>query len=208
MTTTQAVLGFAAVAALLTIIPGLDTTLVVRSALINGRRQACATGLGIMTGLLVWGAAAAAGAAALLSASELAYRAVTLAGAGYLVYLGARMIVRSTRTQASVSGQDGAPAPPSTWRCFAAGTWTNVLNPKIGVFYIATIPQFIPPDTSPLGIGLTLAGVHALITLLWFALIIAAANAARRFLRHNGALSTIDRIAGSLMIGFGIKLVA
>lgn len=202
----QAVLGFAAVAALLTIIPGLDTTLVLRSALVNGRRHAAATGLGVMTGLLVWGAAAAAGAAALLSASALAYHAVTLAGAGYMVYLGARMILRSTRANSPTVATAEPAEVASPWRAFAVGTWTNVLNPKIGIFYIATIPQFIPPDTPALGVGLVLAGVHALITLLWFALIIAAADAARRFLTHDGALRVIDRFAGSIMIGFGVKL--
>ena len=98
MTFTQALLGFAAVAAVLTVIPGLDTTLVLRSALVRGNGYAVATALGIGTGALIWGAAAAVGAAALLAASEVAYRVVTLGGAVSLVYLGVMLIVKSFRT--------------------------------------------------------------------------------------------------------------
>ena len=150
------------VAAVLTVVPGLDTTLVLRSALVRGNGYAVATALGIGTGALIWGAAAAVGAAALLAASEVAYRVVTLGGAVYLVYLGVMLIVKSFRTHGlEVEGPAGEAI--SKWRGFLTGVWTNLLNPKIGAFYLATIPQFVPAGVSPLGMGLLLAGVHDLL---------------------------------------------
>ena len=205
MTFTQALLGFAAVAAVLTVIPGLDTTLVLRSALVRGNGYAVATALGIGTGALIWGAAAAGGAAALLAASEVAYRVVTLGGAVYLVYLGVMLIVKSFRThELEVEGTAGEAI--SKWRGFLTGVWTNLLNPKIGAFYLATIPQFVPAGVSPLGMGLLLAGVHDLLAVAWFALIIAGASYARRWLANARALRVVDRVAGVTLVGFGVKL--
>lgn len=205
MTFTQALLGFAAVAAVLTVIPGLDTTLVLRSALVRGNGYAVATALGIGTGALIWGAAAAVGAAALLAASEVAYRMVTLGGAVYLVYLGVMLIVKSFRTHGlEVEGPAGEAI--SKWRGFLTGVLTNLLNPKIGAFYLATIPQFVPAGVSPLGMGLLLAGVHDLLAVAWFALIIAGASYARRWLANARALRVVDRVAGVTLVGFGVKL--
>jgi threonine/homoserine/homoserine lactone efflux protein len=194
----------------ITVIPGLDTTLVLRSALVKGRGYAMATAFGIGTGSLVWGAAAAVGAAALLSASELGYRIVTIAGAAYMVWLGVSMIVKSFRTTPDATGHGADEtlrvSRGSAWRAFLVGTWTNLLNPKVGVFYIATIPQFIPDGVSHLGMGLLLAAVHDVIGLAWFALIILGASAARRWLASPVALRVIDRVAGTVLIGFGAKL--
>lgn len=206
MTLAQAILGFAVVAALLTIVPGLDTTLVLRTALVHGRRQAAATAAGVGAGLLVWGAAAAVGAAALLAASELAYRVVTLAGVAYMAYLGAAMIVRSFRSPSPPHDEPAAPRPTAPWRAFATGAGTNLLNPKIGAFYIATIPQFVPDGASPLGTGLLLAAVHVLLNAVWFGLVIIGAAATRRWLARPRALRIVDRVAGVVMIGFAARL--
>lgn len=205
VTITSALLAFAAVAAVLTVIPGLDTTLVLRSALTQSRRHAAVTALGVSVGALAWGAAAAVGAAALLAASELAYRALTIVGAAYMAYLGVMLIVRSFRHEPVALDQVAEPMP--LWRSFLAGAWTNLLNPKIGAFYVATIPQFIPEGASHLGMGLLLAGVHDVIGLLWFAGIIWGAQAVRRWLANARALKIIDRIAGVVLIGFGARLV-
>ena len=214
MTIESALLGFAAVALVITIIPGLDSTLVLRSALTKGRGYAIATALGICTGALTWGAAAAVGAAALLATSEVAYRIVTLAGAAYMVWFGVTMLVKSFRGKGKAAVDDAnaaADAVPTArrgdhWRAFAIGASTNLLNPKIGVFYIATIPQFIPDGVSNIGMGLLLAGVHDAISVVWFTLIIVAASVARRWLSSPAATRIIDRVAGVVLIGFGAKL--
>lgn len=201
----QAVLGFTAVAAVLTAIPGLDTTLVLRTALVRGRRHGCAAMVGINLGSLTWGVAAAVGAAALLAASEVAYRLVTIAGALYMAYLGISMIMKSFRGRSSGIAEISA-VPAAPWRSLVAGYGTNLLNPKIGVFYIATIPQFIPDGASPLAMGLLLASIHAALGMLWLGTIIVGAAAARRWLANARSLRIIDRVAGAVLIGFGAKL--
>ena len=157
---------FAVVAGLMTIVPGLDTTLVVRTAIAQGRRRGFAAALGINTGILIWGIAAAAGVSALLAASRLAYDAIRLLGAGYMTWLGATMLWRIWRrrgigrdnaatAQRSASGPQGGP-----WWAWYRGAATNLLNPKISVFYLAMLPQFIPARSPHLLMGLILAGVH------------------------------------------------
>ncbi len=207
MTITQAVLGFAAVAALLTIIPGIDTTLVLRTTLVRGRAHGLAAMFGIVTGCLVWGVAAAVGAAALLAASELAFKLLTIAGALYMIYLGASMFIKSFRKHETDATEiTVGPSIAPLWRSFAIGFGTNLLNPKIGVFYIATIPLFIPAGVSPLLMGLLLAGVHALLGIVWLGAIIFGASAARRWIANDRALRIIDRIAGTVLVAFGAKL--
>ena len=128
---------------------------------------------------------------------------ISYAGIAYMVYLGSAMIVRSFRSHEEQT-QDAAHAPrrESLWQAFVTGAGTNILNPKIGVFYIATMPQFIPAGNSPLGMGLLLAGVHVLLTLAWFTLIITGAYAAKRWLSRPRATRIIDRVAGVVIIGF------
>jgi threonine/homoserine/homoserine lactone efflux protein len=203
----EALWGFAIVAALLTILPGLDSALVLRSALTQGRRPAIATAFGICSGSLIWGAAAGVGAAALLAASEFAFTALKLLGAGYLVYLGVRMLVASFRGTAAVDASRGSRTVRSLWAAYGRGALTNLLNPKVGVFYIALIPQFIPEGVNPLGMGLLLAVVHTLESLVWFAAIIFAADAARRWMSSPRVTRWIDRVTGGVLVAFGGLLV-
>ncbi len=206
MSVAGALWGFALVAALLTILPGPDSALVLRAALTQGRSSAIATALGINSGSLVWGAAAGVGAATLLAASEVGFTVLKLAGAAYLVYLGIRMIVASVRGKGL-----GLPSPAgvptrSLWAAYGRGALTNLLNPKVGVFYIALIPQFIPAGANPLGMGLLLALVHALESVIWFATLIFAAEVARRWLTSPPVVRAIDRITGGILITFGAVL--
>ena len=197
----EALGGFALVAALLTILPGPDSALILRSALVQGRKHAYATALGIASGTFVWGAAAALGAAALLAASEFGFMLLKIVGAVYLAYLGITMIVKSFRHRTAVSD---APAPVgSLAAAFGRGALTNLLNPKVGVFYIALIPQFIPEGVLPLGMGLLLALVHVVESLVWFSAIIFATQFARRFLKSPRFAKWIDRVTGGVLIGFG-----
>jgi threonine/homoserine/homoserine lactone efflux protein len=207
MTVPQALLSFALVAGLLTIIPGLDTSLVLRSSLVRGRAYAFGAAGGILTGSLIWGVAAATGASALLAASELAYDLLTWAGAAYMIGLGARMIWQSFQPQkAQDAGAVVEPSKRSVGGAWLVGTGTNLLNPKVGVFYLATIPQFIPAGTSPLLMGLLLAAVHCLLGLAWFTIIIFGTGFTARWVRNTRAVRIIDRITGGVMIAFGGKL--
>ena len=195
---------FAVVALALTLTPGLDTALVLRSALTRSRRDAAATAAGIVAGLFVWGAAAAVGISALLTASQLAYDVLRYAGAAYLVWFGLRLLVRAVRG-ALVTEPAGA-AGSSPWRAARQGLATNLLNPKVGVFYVALLPQFLPSGGDPLAVGLLLAGVHGLISVAWFALLIALASALAARLRRPGTVRVIDGVTGTTLIGFGVRL--
>jgi threonine/homoserine/homoserine lactone efflux protein len=202
----SALLSFALLAGLLTILPGLDTALILRSALTQSRRHAYSTALGIMSGTFAWGAAAAVGAAALLAASEVAFTVLKLVGAAYLVYLGVSMIVASFRKHPEVQIDTAPKAVGSLWAAYGRGALTNLLNPKVGVFYIALIPQFIPAHVVPVAMGLLLAAVHVVESLIWFSAIILATSVARRWLQSPRVSAWIDRITGGVVVGFGAVL--
>ena len=204
MTLPTAVLGFALVAAALTVTPGLDTALVLRSALGGRRLEAMATGAGIVAGLLVWGAAAAAGVSALLTTSEVAFDVLRYAGAAYLVWFGGRLLLRAARGSAAPDAP--AAADGSVWRATRTGLVTNLLNPKVGVFYVALLPQFVPAGSDPLLVGLLLAAVHGALSLTWFALLTVLAGVLARRLRRPGTLRALDGVTGATLVGFGVRL--
>jgi threonine/homoserine/homoserine lactone efflux protein len=198
---------FAVVAGLLTIVPGLDTAMVLRSAVSLGRRHGFATAFGVSTGALMWGAAAAVGVSALLAASTAAYTAVRFAGAVYMIWLGSRLLLRALR---GIGGQPvsgaGSERPRAIGRSWARGLLTNLLNPKIGAFYVAVLPQFIPPHDSHLAVGLLLALVHDLEGLIWFTAIILGTHSVRKLIAKRSVHRITDGATGATLIGFGLKL--
>jgi threonine/homoserine/homoserine lactone efflux protein len=206
VTTSGAVAGFGVVALLLTITPGLDTALVLRAAVTRGRRDAFATALGVIGGVVTWGAAAAVGVSALVTASTIAYAVLRLAGAAYMLWLGGRILWRLVRRAAGPPDDTGPAAAGGTWRSARTGLLTNLLNPKVGAFYVAALPQFLPPGTSALGMGLLLAGVHAALSLVWFTLLITGAGAMRRWLQRPRVSRTVEGTTGIVLIGFGLRL--
>ena len=206
MTLATAVLGFAVVAAALTVTPGLDTALVLRSAMTGRRAEAVATAAGIVAGLLMWGAAAAAGVSALLLASPRAYDALRYAGAGWRVWSGARLLWRAVHPTPVVD--DAVPDGRSIRRAVRLGLVTNLLNPKVGVFYVALLPQFVPPGSDALAVGLLLAAVHAGLSLVWFALLIGLVRGLGRRLRSPRTVRGVDGATGAVLVGFGVGLGA
>src|SRR5215471_13469413 len=144
----SAVVTFVPAAALLVIAPGPDSLLVLRNSARGGRRAGLATAAGTVTGLLVWAAAAALGLAALLRASQIGYLVVRWAGAAYLVFLGSQLIWRSRRSRGAEEQPGPVRAAASRRRLagFLTGAGTNLLNPKVGIFFISFLPVFIPRD--------------------------------------------------------------
>lgn len=212
MDVTSALTSFALVAAVLTITPGLDTALVLRSALTQGRRHAVATAGGVISGAFVWGAAASVGISALLAASHLAYTGLKIAGALYMLWLGISMIIKTVRRRSGQPADGGAePAgevrPERPLRCWSRGMATNLLNPKVGVFYVAMLPQFLPVGAPHLPMGLALALVHALESVVWFTAIAYGTTLVRGWLQSGAVQRGIDRITGVVLVGFGINLV-
>lgn len=203
MTILSALTSFAVVAGLLTLTPGLDTALVLRSALTQGRRHAFATAAGISGGLLAWGVAAAVGVSALLTASTVAYDVVRVVGAAYMVWLGVGLL----RAARAGHRDDQQPAAGSTpWRGAQRGLLTNLVNPKIGAFYLAVLPQFLPPHVSALLMGVLLAVVHVVLSLAWFTLLVLGAHRVRGLLSRPAAQRTLDAGTGTVLVGFGLRL--
>jgi RhtB (resistance to homoserine/threonine) family protein len=198
------ILSFAVFAALLTITPGLDTMFVVRTAATSGRRAGFAAALGIGTGCLCWAAAGGLGITALLTASAVAYAVMRVAGAAYLVFLGVRALWRSRTTPAT--SVEVTVQPASAPVSFRVGLLTNLLNPKIGVFYLAVLPQFLPHGVSPLLAALVLGAVHDVEGLIWFTALIFAVSRARTWLSRASVRRWLDRVTGLVFIGFGLRL--
>ena len=180
-----------------------DSLLVLRNTLRHGRRAGWVTSTGTMSGLLAWAAAAAFGLSALLRVSHLGYDLLRLAGACYLLWLGMSSLWPSRRTH-------GGPAPVQAgWRrVYLNGLLSNLLNPKIGVFFVALLPGFIPagapPPLFPLVLGLWfIAETGAwLVTLAWM-----AARGAG-WLRRSTVQRWLERVTGVALIGFGLRLAA
>ena len=197
----ESLLSFAVLAGLLTMVPGIDTTLVLRTAIARGNREALAAMFGISLGVLVWGVAAAVGISALLLVSEVAFQAVKYAGAAYLLYMGFQLIRNAKNHQNSeVQVKTG-----SLWAMFMRGLTANLLNPKVGVFYMAVLPQFIWAGAEAWLAGIFLSLVHVVEGVVWLSVIILATNFARGFLSQPKSKMWIDRIAGSALVGFGLK---
>ncbi|GLW09974.1 hypothetical protein Misp01_51030 [Microtetraspora sp. NBRC 13810] len=255
---------FALVVGLLTLTPGLDTAIILRTAALGHRRQVWGVVLGIQTGTLAWGTLTSLGITALLAASHLAYETLRLAGAAYLLWLGIHMLWTTWHKPATSPATTSPDAPPATtspdappattspdallstaspeahaaatspeahpaaaspgaapqeyaagavpgvaggflagWR---RGTLTNLLNPKVGVFYVAVLPQFIPAGAPHLASGVLLTCVHILLGVLWSAALIGFARALRGMLRRPAARRLLDRVTGTVIAAFGLRL--
>ena len=139
MLVTDSLLAYTLAATLLTLTPGLDTALILRTATAEGGRKALHAALGIDLGCFIWGAVVAFGLGALLAVSEFAYTLLKWCGAGYLCWLGIQLLLRP-RQQFNTTPAESTTT--SNW--FLRGMLGNVLNPKMGVFYVSFLPQFIP----------------------------------------------------------------
>ena len=204
MTIAQALIAFCIAAGLLTMAPGLDTALVLRTAAAEGPRGAALAALGIVAGCLTWGAAVALGLGALLSASQLAFDILKWAGALYLLWLGVNLLFKP-RSRLGVELDEPAPSPSGrSW--LGRGYLTNLLNPKVGVFYVSFLPQFLPAHVAAGPFIFLLAALHAVMGLAWFALLIAATRPIARALKRPAVIRRLDRLTGVVFLSFGVKL--
>jgi threonine/homoserine/homoserine lactone efflux protein len=205
---TGSLLAFAAVAAVIVVTPGLDTALVVRTTLAGGRRPGVVAALGVFTGLLLWGLATGLGVSLLITASTLAYTALRICGAVWLVVLGVRAIVaaRGASDAAEVAPDAQRGRRVSSAAAYRAGLLSNLLNPKIGVFYVTLLPQFVPAGTTVLLTTMLLAGILAIEAGVWL-VVVAWCVARLRDLLHRGSVRrAMERITGAVLVGFGVRL--
>lgn len=198
-------LTFAAAAGVFTITPGLDTAMTLRTATTSGWKAGLAAVVGICLGLGIWGLAAAFGLTALLAASEKAFTVVKWAGALYLAWLGIGLILHPRTSLGAaeavpVQVQADARAP------FRRGLLTNLLNPKVGIFYMTFMPQFIPPHVNVKEFSLLLTAIQALLSFAWLALLVVLTVPLGRFLSSATVVRRMDRLTGSIFLAFSLKL--
>jgi threonine/homoserine/homoserine lactone efflux protein len=197
---------FVATGVFLNLIPGQDTLYIVGSSIAYGRRVGIASALGIGAGCVVHTLAAAVGLSAVLATSATAFMVIKLAGAAYLIYLGIRAFVAPA---AALSPLEHSASTP-TGLAFRRGVLTNVLNPKVALFFLALLPQFIDSDSPRkvvafLALGLTFVATGTAWCLF---LAVSASRIRGYFVEHPRALSHISRAGGLLFIFLGLRLAA
>jgi threonine/homoserine/homoserine lactone efflux protein len=196
---------------LLAIIPGADTALVTRSALTGGRRAALFTTFGVNSGCAIHATASALGLSAILRTSAMAYMVVKGLGALYLIWLGARsLLFRERELEVGTGDQDPPPlnpAPATRSRiAFLQGLLTNILNPKVAIFYLTVLPQFIGPGDSVIGKSLELAAIHIGIGTAWLSLYAYFLGRFAEALRRPGVRKWMERTTGAILLGLGVRL--
>ena len=209
MPDTTQLLMFIAAGWLLNLTPGPDVLYIVSSALKSGVRAGIVAALGIVSGCFVHVFAAALGVGALLATSAAAFTVLKWAGAGYLMWMGIRLLLAKGGGSAIVpSGVSAEAVAVDLWRVYRQGFLTNVLNPKVALFFLAFVPQFIAPGTEDkvtaflvLGLLFNLNSLPINFGYAWL-----AGWASRRVGTIQRALHWMDRAAGVMFIGFGLRL--
>lgn len=215
-------LTFLGVAALLTITPGADTMLIIRSSLVGGFGRSVITTFGICAGLLVHAALSALGLSVVVMHSAEVYHAVKLAGAAYLIWLGVQSLREAFRRDRSDDGAtDAAFAAMSTphgreiargssargtGKAFGEGFLSNVLNPKVAIFYLAFLPQFVRPDDPVLARSLFLACIHAAMGIVWLLFVARVLHTARSVVLRPAVSRWLHGVSGTVLMVFGVKL--
>jgi RhtB (resistance to homoserine/threonine) family protein len=201
------VLAFALVAALMTVSPGADTFLVVRNTLRGGRDDGWTTVAGICCGLFVHALLSALGVSAILAHSATAFLVLKIAGAGYLAWLGIQSLRSAARGGADRSLPDEiAPSRVPAARSFREGLLTNLLNPKVIVFYLALLPQFLSPGDAVLAKSLLLAAIHFIEGILWLGFVAWGVDRSRRFFLRPTLRRWMNAFCGTVLIALGLRL--
>lgn len=200
-------LAFFAVSALVILTPGQDTALTIRNTLAGGRRSGVGTALGVSTGQAAWTLAASAGVAAVLVASDPAFLALKLAGAAYLVFLGAHALLAAIglgRSHGPVArARAGGLAPAAAFR---QGMISNLGNPKMAVFFTSLLPQFAPAGGASFPVMLGLGLVFCTMTLAWLSAYSVAVDRAGDVLRRPAVRRVLDAVTGTVLVALGLRL--
>jgi threonine/homoserine/homoserine lactone efflux protein len=200
---------FVALVVLLTVTPGPDDVLVLGRTVLGGARAGAAVAAGVVTGTLVWGVAAATGLAAVVVRSTTAYEAVRLAGAGYLITLGAvplmAPVVRQLMPAHRTGGRHRRAGPPAaaTAGPFSVGLLGDLLNPKTAVFYLAILPQFVPAAAPVLPYSLLLCAIDVAVAVTWLLLLVGLAHRVLSWLRRPRVDAWLQRSLQVCLLGVG-----
>jgi threonine/homoserine/homoserine lactone efflux protein len=194
------------VAAILVVLPGPDTTMVLRSGLRGGRGAALASAYGINTGLVVWTAASALGVAALLETSATAFAVLKIAGAAYLAYVGLRMLIGSFREHGALVSLKAERRPLSGYAAFRAGLLTNLLNPKIAATFTTLLPQFVDEDDPAVTRSALLAAIFLVMAIIYLTILAAAVGRAAEVIQRPLVRVWIERLTAIVFLGFALQL--
>jgi threonine/homoserine/homoserine lactone efflux protein len=200
----ETLVAFAAVSAVVICTPGQDTALTIRNTLAGGRRSGVSTALGVAAGQAVWTVAASAGVVALLTASEPVFRALKLAGAAYLVYLGVQSLWAAL-TRRAHEHRLRSVAPLTASRALRQGLLSNLGNPKMAVFFASLLPQFAPEGGASFAVLLALGFLFCAMTLAWLSLYAVAISRLGRLLTTT-VRRTLDAVTGVLLVALGYRL--
>ncbi len=190
---------------MLNITPGQDTMYILGRSAAQGKRAGIVSALGIMAGILIHTLLAATGLSVILATSALAFAIVKFAGAAYLIWLGIGFLVNA-------SGRAGQPeiipATPDPWTLFRQGVLTNALNPKVALFFLSLLPQFVSRQAQPVFVPFMALGLVFLLTSgIWFLVLVnAAAWLSLRLRRRSPIGGMLSKMTGVLFIGLGIRL--
>jgi threonine/homoserine/homoserine lactone efflux protein len=201
---TATLLSFVPFAALLVITPGPATAMVVHSAARGGRRYALVAASGNSAGLVAWALASLFGVSALVAASEAAYAALKVVGALVLIVLGIQALRRARRGEAPAERHVEARHRAA----FRDGLVTSLSNPKVAVFYIALLPQFVPADAPVLPVTLLLAAIQIALAFSWHLILATLVARARQAFSRAAVRRRIEAVTGTVLIGLGLRLAA
>ena len=197
---------FLGLSAVVIITPGQDTALTIRNSLLGGFRGGAATAAGVAVGQLAWTLAASAGVAAILVASEPLFLAIRLAGAAYLIYLGARSLASAVRGAPTASVRARRAARLGARAGFRQGLLSNLGNPKMAIFFSSLLPQFVPIGGEAFASMLGLGAIFAAFTLAWLCGYAAVVDGAAGVLRRPRVRRIFDAVTGLALMLFGGRL--
>ena len=204
-----ALLSFTLASVLIVLLPGPDSLVVVRGLVQRGRSGGARTATGVLCGLVVWIVATALGLSALLQASEVGYAVLKVVGACYLVWIGVRSLLSVRRTSAEVAAEGDGPMAPARMlggSGFASGFLTDLLNPKVGVFFVSFLPGFVPDGYSVGWTTLALGTWYAVLTAVYYVGLIALSSTVSAWMAAPRIRRRLDTLTGLVLVGFGLRL--
>jgi len=198
--------GFVALAIVVIVTPGPDTALTIRNTLVGGRPAGIATAIGVALGQATWSLATSIGVAALLVAAEPAFVALKLAGAAYLIYLGAQSLWSSFRAHEAHPTRERGGAHVPTATALRQGVVSNLTNPKMAVFFPSLLPQFVAADAPPFLALFALGILFCVMTCTWLTAYAFAVARAGDVLRRSSVRRAIEAVTGVVLVAFGIRV--
>jgi threonine/homoserine/homoserine lactone efflux protein len=199
-----ALVSFTLASVLIVLLPGPDSLVVVRGLVRGGRRGGALTAAGVLCGLGVWVSATALGISALLRASEVGYDVLKVVGACYLLWLGFRSLTSLRRTIEQPAAVEALEAIRSG---FWAGFLTDILNPKVGVFFVSFLPGFIPSDAGSIGwVTLGFGAWYTVLSALYFAALVAVSSTVAGWMSSARIRRRLDAATGLVLVAFGLRL--